>query len=117
MDIRHKQVIAANNSDAVVLNRTPVNCAAFANNIVITDNKLRRLTGVFLILTLFTDTGELIDFIVSTNTGRPFNHHMGVDNSACTDLNVGANFSPGTDAYIVRQLSGGMDNCSGVDQC
>jgi hypothetical protein len=110
MDVGHQQVVVADGGFGTILDRTAMNGDALADDIVVADDKTRGLALVFQVRRIFTHGRELVNAVMLADDSRPFYHHMGGDNGALTDLNVGSDDGPGTHLHIRRQASTGMNN-------
>jgi hypothetical protein len=76
MYVGHKKIIVANSRYT-----RPVHCAAikravFPHSIPITNHKLGRFTAVVNMLWRFANRTELIDFVISTDSGWPTYNNM-----------------------------------------
>lgn len=114
--IGHDQIAMTDAGDALILHRTPVYGTTLAKVVVVTDFKTGGLALVFLVLTIFTDGGELKNPVALTNPGGPFNARMGVNQGAGIDFNTRADIGERPDLYIRSQFSFWINDSLRVDQ-
>src|SRR5690606_9692520 len=100
MHIRHQQVVATDPGFALILHRTPMDGATFANNVVVTNNQAGRFPLILLVLTLFSDTGELEYLVVFTNLGRALDHDMRVNHRSRANFHIVPDKGPRSDFNI-----------------
>src|SRR5690606_14335757 len=100
MHIRHQQVVAADPDFALILHRSPMDGATFANNVVVTNNHAVRLPLLLLVLTSFSDKGELDYHAVSTNPARALAHDIRVYHYYRANFHIVPAKGPGSDFNI-----------------
>gem|GEM_PF-2724911 len=116
VSISHDQVVITEGGFGAILHGAAMDGDTLANHVVIADHQARRLTLVLQIRRIFANRGELIDAIVPTDTGRPFDDHMRRDHRTLANFDVRTNDRPWADLDVIRQASRRVDDGARVDQ-
>lgn len=116
MNIGHQQIVIADPCHTLVLHGSAMQGGEFTDNVAIADLQDGRLAGIFHVLGILPNRGELVDPVVPANLGRPLDHHMGADFGTCCNLDPGANDGEGTNSDPFIELGIRIDNCAWVDQ-
>ena len=118
MDIRHEQVVIADNGVSGILDRAATDSTEFTKRIALANRQARRLIRVFQILRIVTDRRELVDVIVLADFRGPVDNDVTVDYGASVDFHTIRDDSVRTDLNTfcddgtVRNNGGGMDHFS-----
>ena len=116
MRVRHDQIVITDGGFGAILHGAAMNGDTLANHIVIADHQSSRLALVLQVRRIFAYRGELIDAIVPTDTGRPFDDHVRRDHRTLADFDIRTNDRPGPHLDVIRQPSGRIDDGARVDQ-
>lgn len=102
--ICHKQVVIAYLGKAFILLGASMHGGILAYRISIADFQPGDLGRILLVLGIFADGRELIDTILLTYRGRPFNNDMGTYNGTRINLYIRPDNGKRADRHVISQL-------------
>src|SRR5690625_3809296 len=110
MDIGHQQVMATDGGFAAVLYVSTMNGDAFTDSGVSAVLQMGVLALVFRVAAVFTQRCGLEDAVGLANTRVPFDHHVGGDGAALTNLHIGPYDCPRAHNHIRSQTGVWVNN-------
>src|SRR3546814_18839347 len=114
--VGHDQVMVAQGRFGTILNGATVNRHAFADHVVIANDQTGFFTFVLEIGRVLAYRRKLVDAIVPTDPGRPFEYHMGTNHRNLADFHTWADDRPWADLDIRGQNARRIDDCARVNQ-
>ncbi len=113
--VGHDPVVVTHDRFTPVLGRAAAERAEFADRIAVADHEARRLAGVFLVLRIVADRGELVDAVVLADTRRPVDDDVAADARTGTDLDVIADDRVRTDFDVGGNICAAGDDSRCMD--
>src|SRR3989344_5225579 len=86
--VSHDPVVVTDLRHALVLHRAGVEGRELADGVAVTDDQLRGLALVLLVLRVGTQGSELVDRVVAADGGHAFDHTMRANSRTLADANV-----------------------------
>ena len=115
MRVRHEQAVAADPCCPATTNCPARNRDAFADDIVVAENRARGLALVFQVLGIFTHRGELKDPVPRTDRGVARYHRTRADPAVPADLYVRPDYRARADLNAGIELGAFVDGGRGMN--